>query len=248
LSGCGVPSNECEGGQSQCDGEVAMSCTPVETGSGTYYAWSKTACAANACKLDAQTGQAFCALSPEPDPRCDSDRASFCDGTTIVSCESGYVTSRSDCAVPSSSRPGTGPFCADIEPDPEMALQMLSALCVAEPERNPECPSGTVQAYNATTCSGNDLLQCIDGFLLQRQSCGDAFCTADAFCSLTKEPDPSCPPNQPEAGFCDGNVVVLCNDGFRVSETPCAAPQTCGTSSWPCSGGLNGQCTRGSCQ
>jgi hypothetical protein len=43
LSGCGVGSN-CSLGQTQCDGNIAMICQPIETGDGTDYRWQSSSC------------------------------------------------------------------------------------------------------------------------------------------------------------------------------------------------------------
>jgi hypothetical protein len=168
LGGCGVPANECEVGQTQCDGNTIMECEPIETGDGTYQGWRSYSCDPGICQTPA-SGGALCALSSDPDPKCDG-RESYCDGSARISCRAGYATASEDCASGLDT-----PFCADISPDPQMAIQTLSALCVAESTRNPECPTVLtegVQGYDSSACVGKELLHCIDGYIVSRQSCG----------------------------------------------------------------------------
>jgi hypothetical protein len=59
-----------------------------------------------ACVIAADDGHALCALSSDPDPRCQALRAeipgfdgSYCDGNAQVQCSWGYDTSRTPCPV-----------------------------------------------------------------------------------------------------------------------------------------------------
>ena len=163
LPGC-AEGDDCNRGEARCDGSVAMNCEPLETGDGTFEKWRPQSCSANTCKLD-PAGPAFCATSPDPSPRCDGTRKSFCDGTMLLDCRGSYAFSEGyDCA----SR-ADGPFCIEVGPP------AYSAFCATEPTRNPSCPSPSITRDNST-CDGNDFVYCEHGFVTSRRSCGDLMC------------------------------------------------------------------------
>ena len=112
---------------------------------------------------------------------------------------------------------GTSGACVD---------EIVGAQCVAEAEPNPDCPSD--RDY-FSGCSGNDQVDCRHGYTVQRTPCGSAFCRKDltAVCSLAEEPDPGCSANQLHSSFCEGDTVVQCGWGYRVSEEPCLASEVC---------------------
>jgi hypothetical protein len=86
------------GAPSVCDGGRVRACR-----CGAPDAVTKTCDPGNVCVVGKQTGEALCAASLEPEPRCGSaSGAGYCDGSTFVSCQQGYVVMRQVCPVQTS--------------------------------------------------------------------------------------------------------------------------------------------------
>jgi hypothetical protein len=100
LFGC-LPSDQCQNGQFRCVDNAAQNCSPIEDGNGSHTDWARSPCEAKYCRDDGV--MAFCALETEPDPRCTFDdqqlTSAHCEGSTLIWCDGGYVTSRRDCAA-----------------------------------------------------------------------------------------------------------------------------------------------------
>jgi hypothetical protein len=106
IAACALPDTTCTADTYQCNGNTLEYCEghPAAVFGGatmpTYYKgapsdWTTVAdCGAGKCKVASPTS-AFCALSSEPDPGCGAG----CDGTTAVTCTSGYAVERQACAA-----------------------------------------------------------------------------------------------------------------------------------------------------
>jgi len=171
LSGCG-PSDECRVGQVQCDGHVAMVCAAQQTDNGDRYnSWYTTDCGSAACVVDAQGS--FCALGSAPDPDCDANDSQICRASTITDCRAGYGIGTYDCAT----RASTG--AVSLAPR-ACATDAVGSYCVEKVVRDPNCPRTPSDRGSVLVCSGNDLLECRDGFALERTSCKELTCVCDA--------------------------------------------------------------------
>ncbi len=213
-----------------------MNCQPFEGGNGTYYQWQSSTCGANSCK-SSPGGFAFCAASPNPDPRCVGMRESICDGNTMRDCVDGYA-----------SDPGTVcVLCNEYDADPSGDHDLPGAVCIEYAPPNSNCPSAPAGSTISDACDGNDLLLCEEGLVASRQPCGTGFCVGIDQCALSKDPDPNCLPNEPAPSFCDGNSTVKCDYGYRVAESPCAAGEVCMNWSAPCSSSADTACTIALC-
>lgn len=96
-SACDV-GDECAYGEVQCDGNTARTCVASES----YTSWQTEACGTKTCVIAKEaTGPtlAFCALSPNLDPRCIEADVPNCEGDTLVECTAGYATSARSCAT-----------------------------------------------------------------------------------------------------------------------------------------------------
>lgn len=247
LLGACKHADECRYDEFSCDGDVAMECVHVEASNGSYYAWQSTACGAGKCKLDtsAEAKGAFCALDAAPEPRCDEQRSTFCNGTTLTSCRAGYAVSALDCAVADPA----GGFC--ITPSKAKSPwatpeQLRTAMCAVEPEPNPLCQAAWWDAQSQI-CDGNDSLSCVLGYVRSRDSCGDRFCRNDGACVITGDPEPKCAPDRLWSSFCEDNAMVSCSQGYRMYVQPCAAGNTCRIYPVPCREGRDA-CTSATCE
>ena len=68
-------------------------------------------------------GYAFCALAPTVDPKCHGE--SVCDGNTIVECNEGYATKRTNCE-------GEAPLCVRQSNGAHNAFCAKEATCAGE--------------------------------------------------------------------------------------------------------------------
>jgi hypothetical protein len=119
-TGCSLPADECNAGDSRCNGAEVESCRVHHGGlygDGYHEAspnsWEPDVdCgSADLCKtatyVDSsgnQSTDAFCALDPRPDPVCGSptttgSTTSACEGTRSVDCYAGYAVARRLCAT-----------------------------------------------------------------------------------------------------------------------------------------------------
>jgi hypothetical protein len=212
-----------------------MTCQPIEGGNGTYYRWQSSTCRANSCK--SEPGFAFCAASPDPDPRCSGTRSSICDGNTMRDCLDGYA-----------SDPGTVcVLCNQYDADASMDRDLAGAVCIQQAPPNANCPSAPPGSGISAACDGNDLLQCEEGLAFSRQPCGTGFCVGVDQCALAKDPDPNCLPNESASSFCEGNTAVKCDSGYRVAESPCSAGEVCQAWAAPCTSTADTSCTIALC-
>jgi hypothetical protein len=84
-----------------CDGNSVRTCLCRAPD-----AASKPCQEGTACLFDDKTGDAFCVLSTEPDPKCGiGSFTSYCDGNAYVSCRGRFAITRVTCSVEQSCTP-----------------------------------------------------------------------------------------------------------------------------------------------
>jgi len=231
LLGACQAREECTSGESHCEGDVARHCSNrVENGNSSYWSWNDTPCGAGKCKSD--TSGAFCALAAEPDSRCDDPSSTFCDGTAVNQCQSGYVVSSNDCA-------SKGNTCVT----PATARQpWLKAMCATEPDPSPLCDRGN------DGCDGNDSYLCASGYVTERHSCADLVCASGGYCVASADPDPGCPDRADQGSYCEGNSIVQCSGPYRANVLPCGDGKTCHVAAVACQDTFYGNgCQQASC-
>jgi len=186
LAGGCVHGDDCQIPEARCDGDVALNCTSVEGSNGHYRTWGEVSCSANSCKVDEQG--AFCALAPAPDPACSDASAPACDGSVLIECRAGYALSKYDCS--SATPPGqpyegpwignpAGPFCvATIQGHPaDPSIEIPVGFCAAEAESVAPCKGMSMRSFDPEwACSGNDSVECWDGYVLNRTRCESTSC------------------------------------------------------------------------
>jgi hypothetical protein len=151
-------SDSCEAGEFRCEGTVAFVC------SGEELEWVSWDCADEGEHCAEGQTEAFCAVSPEPDPRCPQESSvsaqygpGWCDGGRPILCRQGYpVVHAPPCSVACIEAQGQA-FCAEsTEPDP---------LCPGPPEP-PNLPN--LQSY----CTDDNLLvYCQAGYRVGEKDC-----------------------------------------------------------------------------
>lgn len=155
------------------------------------------------------TTYAACAIG-EIDPDCNRDKdVQFCKDNTRVRCHGRYREEAVDCG---------DLFCVEVD---------ARAVCVRSREPDPNCDADGGPWWQF--CEGNSLVRCFGPFAGPPKDCagGDArFCrgvAGAAACRLQPEPDPRCAGRKPgDDRFCDGDVAVACEDGWRARELDCA--------------------------
>jgi hypothetical protein len=86
---------------SVCDGARVRACR-----CGVPDAVTTTCDAGRVCVFGTKGGQAFCALSADPDPKCSQEPfSSYCSNNTAVSCQESHATARTVCPVEMSCTP-----------------------------------------------------------------------------------------------------------------------------------------------
>jgi hypothetical protein len=199
--------DECKWGEAYCLGTVRYACLPEgDFDSPGHFKIDRV------CEHCVEIGdRATCSLSPEPDPSCAGEVASYCDGTTQVDCSQGYPFSRYDCA-------GNALECAEID--------ATRGECALSAVPDPRCP----EALTASThvCDGNVLVSCEGGVAVEEHACPDACAqpvspTAQAFCALSAQPSPECADDPDrDRQRCDINRVLACRAGFDVLRQLCS--------------------------
>jgi hypothetical protein len=172
-----------------------------------------------------------CGYGPTPDPRCPQapvdchgDSAfcgsyhPACDGTTVLSCEGGYLTAQRTC--------GAGATC--FLRDEHNAMGVLSTT----PE--PRCGTDSESSY----CDGDQIVDCAYGYAVARALCGTADWPPSAAdpgrtrCVETSVgavcvppsayPSQTCTQDAFPSGFmCDGTLLIECDSGYAVQSALC---------------------------
>jgi hypothetical protein len=189
--------DDCQSSDSRCTGDMLAECVLMEDGNGSYWTWSATSCGAGSCETDDQG--AFCALDAAPDPSCSADGKPVCIDTTVTQCRSGYRYSTLDCSSGVSAGPPSpdflgGPasqFC--VTSDASVAFEGLRAppipavqnpvpvsFCATEQQPNSVCRGvyASEPTFTDWSCSGDDRIQCWDGYVVSRTSCNGQGCDA----------------------------------------------------------------------
>jgi len=148
------PDDGCKGPH-YCRGKVVVECTGE-------YATSESDCAPERTCVTMDSGDAFCALSDQPDPRCPQSSASpgkwiyVCDGTTLVSCRQGFAVTTKACAIACASPSDEVAFCAgSSDPDPHCAGDPPPPLHFCVQGIVAECESG--YAAEVEDCTAKQL-------------------------------------------------------------------------------------------
>lgn len=169
---------------------------------------------------------AACAIGGKAgfDERCDrDDDASICDGETWIACHGRYHEQAVDCrslglVCEQLTRPRIGAFGSET-----------IAKCVESHVADEGCAAQTTTVIAGSRCEGETLLACFGPFVAARVSCPEQgrSCrptSTGGACVLGEARDSRCIERGTLAStYCDGDVAVLCHDGFRMKTKDCAA-------------------------
>jgi hypothetical protein len=213
---CSGDGDECVAGTLSCDGKVIRQCRQGadcgEGGGDCSLRWEYyDRCGDKGipatppfCVTSEQPdgAGAFCALSPNKDPSCEG-KSGYCTADAAVVCQEGYAVDSIECESPKDCWGDgvcTDPRCMPFADGDGRLCDGLSLL---------ECTHGNSAS---TACA----VSCIS---LPGFSGLDA-----AFCALSSKPDARC---DSSAGFCDGDIVVSCRQGFATSIRTCEGTCKC---------------------
>jgi hypothetical protein len=158
--------SHCEGAMS-CDADGRVSCST----DGSSYVVDD--CAAEPTPRTCVEGGLeipFCAVSPEPDERCQSDPGlTFCDHGVLTVCREGFLEQTQVCP---------GGACIEHEPQ--------RTFCALSTERDPRCANEGA-ALDRTFCADDWIIDCFDGYAVlfhdcSPQQCSDSPNGQHAFC------------------------------------------------------------------
>jgi hypothetical protein len=240
LLGACVPVDECQYTDVHCDGDVAMLCNRVEKSNGSYQVWYPMQCGAGRCKLD-DYERPFCALTADPEPRCDGGSSTFCDGNALTWCKAGYAATTSECG----SANHRVEFCVTGT----TSSRSKQAFCAVAPDPSPLCAASENGPYDTHACDGNDQLDCHLGYIRNRISCGERSCQNKGVCVLSPDPDPSCVSAiDPRVSFCEDNAIVQCDGSYREFVRGCGENLTCRDRTVLCGNTFYGEaCSKAEC-
>lgn len=148
--------DECDLGESRCEGNVRVVCDYEHSDSSAPKVWKRTACDPKSCALGTSGGRsmAVCVVSATPEPRC-AGVVAFCDGQDQVDCVGGLVVGRRPCEgqlmCAEAGMPGKG-----------------NLLCALSPIPDPRCGNGQ---SGASVCSASGGFSCRSGFLVAEITC-----------------------------------------------------------------------------
>jgi hypothetical protein len=223
LLSCGQ-GNECQESSSRCSDGRALRCEVVEDANGHHTEWVGTECMSRTCK-NFDNGAARCVVIDMPSKKCATNdfplSGTFCDGSEVIECYRGYVTRVYDCRIGESS---IDPTAGDGISRVCYQRTERDALCVEESEVDSVCLGGDY------TCLDNAYVRCNGGNLTETKTCGELFCISASnwsTCAVTGAPDARCPSEARFTAFCEGNSIVECSLGYRVSVTPCSEESPC---------------------
>jgi hypothetical protein len=206
VAGC-FGNDKCEVGSGYCKGEAAFVCEPPCSELGCHAHYIEHRCFA-ACVED--RGTALCAISKDKDPRCIAGIDSYCDGSSVTSCDRGYVVATSDCAE-------TDEACVETGGG--------RAICAISSARDPRCSSSPQLTHQ---CDALHKLTCQSGFLVVDETCAIACAEEDnrAECSLVEGPDPLCAAGAPASDgdlHCRDDRLFRCAGRISVLGAECDA-------------------------
>jgi hypothetical protein len=223
ATGCG--GDECESGESRCDGNAILSCgTPGDISGKRDFTALSPGCGSDRCLDRNVDGKrtAICSSTGQPDPRCPAEAASvMCvDAATRLTCNSGYGSNEQACAGACVTDPGS-------------ATASPATFCAVESQPNALC-SGDFEML----CDGNDAVTCFRGWVTERTTCIDTsplcavnsspLMTRYAYCTTTT------PCSEADGAHCNHNVVEGCIAGHVVTTS-------CGTDRCSAFGPLAGR-------
>lgn len=172
------------------------------------------------------TTYAACAIGGKGgfDERCDRDfDATFCDGERWIRCHGRYHEEEVDCT-------SLGRVCEQLTVPRAGAFGTEKvAKCVESHAHDEGCAAATATRAYGARCEGDSLLLCFGPLVGARKACREEgrFCRpveGGAACVLQPEKDPRCVGRDPlDDSYCDGDVAVLCLDGWRTQTKDCAA-------------------------
>lgn len=209
LTACSY--DQCDIGSDHCAGNTIKICEYPDCaelgGCGTF--WLDTDCGDSLCVQPDKGSEPFCALSTEPEPRCEGPGLrSYCEDDARVTCQQGFATSATDCS------------------ESEQVCVPLAnrALCSLSREPHPSCAE-TGDEVVGPGCDGERLISCDSGYATLEQPCDGACVTAPqtqhSFCALSNEPDPRCATGNVD--ICDDDALITCTQGYASSLIPCFA-------------------------
>lgn len=199
--------DDCSQGETRCDGNRILGC-PTDYITSRKFSVPAGDCGTAQCINTRLSGvrSVACSTSGALDDRCAGKDGPTCvNATTFLACEQGYSSREATCACIATS------FTA-------------RAFCALAPMPDPKC-SGR------STCDGNAILECLDGYVVTRTPCeGDApLCVRqsngakDGFCAkeetCTGEDGTTCSADKARAEGCvSGHVVSSkCANGKHCS-------------------------------
>jgi hypothetical protein len=152
-----------------------------------------------------------------PTDECSAAQA-YCDGDVAMNCE--WIETGNGTA----SRWQSGTCSAN-----SCKLSSIGfAFCSASPNPDPRCARRL-----GDICDGNIMRECVDGYATAPGTVCGAFCNqfdadaamdrevAGAECVDVAERNPNCPSTPDMSGACDGNDLLLCENGFVAMRQPC---------------------------
>lgn len=152
----------CSKDDSECDGNKILRCYQGDLSSSTNWGVEKF-CKGTCVELPPgpqQSPRPICALSSEPDPRCEP-HGEGCDGKSVIFCREGFLTGIFSC-------PDDFPVCVKDEHWPCSGggcSSRFSFACASEQDPDPRCTGKT-----GSFCIGNSIATCDRG-VLSTQSC-----------------------------------------------------------------------------
>ena len=156
-SGCWNNGDDCDPG---CDGNTVVSC-----GSASYGTYSTTQTCEGTCVVHPADYHPFCALDDKPDASCGGGSEPRCDGATLVECDRGYETKRTDCT-------GFDSEALGLQPTPDTLFtcvrEPLGAKCLRVYNADPRCDEAADKSH---FCDGDVIVFCRGRYPYWKQRC-----------------------------------------------------------------------------
>lgn len=203
LVGLAAGCNECQSGETRCDGNVVKSCSYDGDGPISNATWHESVCPV-ACREAG--GEARCVSAPDPVPEC-ADGHDTCFENTPSSCLGGYPIRHTPCSGDT--------HC--------VMSASCGAICVLDDNPDARCAAGPF-----CDADGN-LNACSCDFVIARGTCGGAdrcrTMGGISRCTSASTPDARCgDPTQETSGFCSSeNVATTCWFGFVAGGINCGS-------------------------
>lgn len=152
---------------------------------------------------------------PEGDVRCDGNVAAVCE--LGMEGFDGTWWSKTEC----------GDRHCVMDPDAGTPY----AVCSVLPEKDPACAG--ILYWEDQRCANGKVISCEQEYRTQEETC-EAFCVESPrpMCALSSTPDPLCLETDESRTACDGDMRIVCKQGYRIEERDCG-PGLCYTTSTP---------------